>query len=224
MGITHQTMYRALNNEKIGNVLRYFAQHIAYLPSMKAIKLLFFLDLRAIQEKGVPVTWLEYKAWKFGPVPSSIWAEMRHGVVTVDSTFRDCSLEKFLEIQRFENEESGNIEINLEAKGTFDDSEFSAYEVGLLGRIVGEFGNLSGYQLSQLSHEENGPWAKVVELHKLEKRFLLGDLTPEVSIDLAAEISDDHKFEAYLAAKEALERKAHIHHFASQHGNADTAL
>ncbi len=223
MGITHQIMYRSINNEKIGNVLRYFAQHIAYLPSMKALKLLYFLDLQAVREKGVPVTWLEYKAWKFGPVASSVWTELRHGVATVDPAFGDCSLDRFLTIQRFENEESGNIEINLEAKGDFDDSEFSAYEMGLLARIVEDYGSLSGYQLSQLGHADNGPWAKVVGLHKLETRFLLGDLTPDVLIDLAAEVSEGPKFDAYLAAKEALERKAHIHYFANQYGHTDTA-
>jgi uncharacterized phage-associated protein len=224
IGITQQTMYRAINNEKIGNALRYFAQHIPYLPSMKAIKLLFFLDLYAILEKGVPITWLEYKAWKFGPVPSSIWAELRHGVITVDHAIGDCSLDDYLDIQRFENEVSGNIEINLKAKGEFDDGEFSAFEMELLSRVVAQFGHLTGYQLSQLSHQKDGPWDKAVHLHQLERRFTLGDHTPDVSIDLAAEIASDDKFEAYLAAKEAMETKIHIRHFAQQHGKTDPAL
>jgi uncharacterized phage-associated protein len=213
-------MFRALNNEKIGNVLRYFAQHIPYLPSMKAIKLMFFLDQQAILEKGVPVTWLEYKAWRFGPVPSSIWVEMRHGVV-VEHPLGNCSLGSYVDIQRFENEESGNIEVNIRPKGEFDDNEFSPYEVKLLERIVADFGSLSGYQLSQLSHQENGPWAKTVQIHQLTRRFELGDSTPDVTIDLAAEIEGDTKFEAYLAAKEALETKAHIRYFASKYGKSD---
>jgi uncharacterized phage-associated protein len=220
--INLELMFRAVNNEKIGNVLRFFAERLDYLPSMKAIKLLFFLDQAAIQEKGVPITWLEYKAWRFGPVPPSIWLEFRHGVVSTDSTFGSLSLEPYVHILRFENEESGNTEVNLTPNGAFDDSEFSASEIKLMERIVEHYGSMTGYQLSQLSHQEDSPWAKVVKLHQLDRRFAMGDSTPDVLIDLAAEIAGDSRFEAYLAAKEALETQTHIRHFAHKYGPANS--
>lgn len=215
-------MFRALNNDKIGNILRYFAGRIPRLPSMKAIKLLFFLDQTAMAEKGVPVTWLEYKAWKFGPVPHSVWYELRHGVPTMDAHFGVCSLEDYLDVSRYENEESGNIEITLEPKGAFIDDEFSNYELALLDRIVREYGNLTGYQLSQLSHAPEGPWVKTVMAHRLLRRFEMGDSTPDVTIDLVDELIDDERLAAYVAAKEAMETKIHFRLFANQHGQ-DTA-
>jgi 1-deoxy-D-xylulose 5-phosphate reductoisomerase len=43
----------------------------------KAIKLLYIADEKAIKETGVPITWLNYKAWKFGPVPEDIYNKVK---------------------------------------------------------------------------------------------------------------------------------------------------
>jgi hypothetical protein len=43
-----------------------------------------------------------------------------------------------------------------------------------------------------------------------------------VLIDLVAEITGDSRFDAYLAAKEALETQTHIRHFAHKYGHSDS--
>ena len=69
-------MYRELLNHKIGNILLYFANEINPLYLTKAIKLLYILDETSVKEIGAPVTWLDYKVWKLGPVPESIYEDI----------------------------------------------------------------------------------------------------------------------------------------------------
>lgn len=72
-------MFREIQNEKIGNMLIYLAQKIETpLYKTKALKLLYIIDEIAIKEAGVPVTWLEYKAWQFGLVAEDIFNDVEH--------------------------------------------------------------------------------------------------------------------------------------------------
>lgn len=61
-----------LAQEKAFNALVYFAERIKLLYLTKAIKLLYLADEKAIKETGVPITWLNYKAWKYGTIPDGI--------------------------------------------------------------------------------------------------------------------------------------------------------
>ena len=57
-----------LNKEKIGNLLIYIASNIKPLYHTQLLKLIYLIDEEAVKEDGVPITWLDYKVWKFGPV------------------------------------------------------------------------------------------------------------------------------------------------------------
>jgi uncharacterized phage-associated protein len=71
-------MFRRINNDKIGNVLNYFASQIDYLSMTKTLKLLYILDETSIKETGTPVTWLDYKVWENGPVAIDVYNEIKH--------------------------------------------------------------------------------------------------------------------------------------------------
>ena len=43
----------------------------------KALKLLYLIDETAVRQSGSPITWLEYKVWKNGPVASEIYFEFK---------------------------------------------------------------------------------------------------------------------------------------------------
>jgi Protein of unknown function (DUF4065) len=72
-------MFRALLNDKIGTIVRHFAVHIPHLSLTKLLKLLYITDETAMRETGSPITWLEYRVWKHGPVPAEIFQEIKHG-------------------------------------------------------------------------------------------------------------------------------------------------
>ena len=62
-----------VNKEKIGNLLIYLAVHLNPLFHTKLIKLLYLIDENAVRDCGVPVTWLDYKVWQYGPVAPVIY-------------------------------------------------------------------------------------------------------------------------------------------------------
>lgn len=200
-------MYRKFNNEKIGNVLVFFAEKISYLPMTKAIKLLFLLDHKSISETGVPITWLEYRAWKMGPVPHKLYKELRFGDLESDF-LGEYSISEFIDIQRYE--EPGEKQVNLEAKVPFNDSSFCEYEIDLLEEIVTKYGHLSGNDLIRITHRKNGPWANAVEHHKLDLQFRNGISTSTFTVDMLRELSDD-KIMAYVSAKEAMKIRTAIY-------------
>lgn len=214
-------MSRVLNNAKIGNILRFFALSVPHLPLMKALKLLYLVDELSFKSRGVSLTGLEYKAWKDGPVPKPVWLELRHGHPTIDPTLNEtATFDDFLHIRRFENPNT-MVEINIEARGAFDSNEFSRSEIKLMETVIAQYGLMDGYQLSQITHMEGGPWAKAVEANDLEKRFKRGDNTPDVTVDLVSLIADDdEKMEAYLASVEALQLKQHLMSYANNQGRA----
>jgi uncharacterized phage-associated protein len=193
-------MFRSLNNEKIGNVLVFFASKLPFLPMTKAIKLLFLLDEKSVKETGVPVTWLDYSAWKMGPVPSALYHELKHGRPERDDG-EDYSIADYVDIQRYE--ESGNTQINIKAKGEFNDQLFCDYEIDLMEEIIIEFGSKTGSELIAITHAENGLWKKVVEANSLDRLFVSGaGKATNHTVDLWSHL-DSQTFAAYVAALES---------------------
>ncbi len=68
MLVTHE-------REKLINAILYFAHNTRYLGKIKLFKLLFLLDYEHFRQTGCSVTGLEYRAWKFGPVPVQVMQE-----------------------------------------------------------------------------------------------------------------------------------------------------
>ena len=46
----------------------YLSERISPIYHTQLIKLLYLIDEEAVKDDGVPVTWLDYKAWQYGPV------------------------------------------------------------------------------------------------------------------------------------------------------------
>lgn len=207
-------MFRALNNAKIGNILRYFASEINNLPMMKALKLLYLLDETSFKARGLSVTGLEYKAWEAGPVAKPVWEELRHGKPTHDQVIGEFfTFDEYITIVRH-NKPQGVIEIQIKAKGDFDDNEFSRAEVKLLKGIADKYGHLTGSMLSEITHRTDSPWTKTVTSHNLTERFEHGDRTPDVTIDLVMLIQHDaEKMEAYLASRASMEFRQDMIYF-----------
>ena len=57
-----------VNKDKIGNLIVLLAGRLKPLYHTKLIKLLYLIDEEAVKDGGIPITWLDYKAWQYGPV------------------------------------------------------------------------------------------------------------------------------------------------------------
>jgi uncharacterized phage-associated protein len=115
------------NLDKIGQLIIYLVDKIeekyrqkVYLT--KLLKLFYIIDETAIKETGAPVTGLDYRVWKMGPVAYEVYKDLMHDHSEKVSFFAKAKKEG--------QDESALIQ----SVSTFDDSEFSDYEINLMTR------------------------------------------------------------------------------------------
>lgn len=177
------------NIDRIGNIILYLAVSIKYLYLTKLIKLLYLIDETSIKESGVPITWLDYKVWEKGPVPKSIYIDLKHD---------DAKL--FSDLIESVDDGSGQ---RILAKKEANISDFSEYEFNILKKIIKDFGGMSGEQLVDYLHKSGSLWDKIVNEKNLKTHFEISP-TSNHSIDFEKLLDNPYKKMAYLAAKEAM--------------------
>jgi uncharacterized phage-associated protein len=163
-------MFRRINNDKIGNVLNYFASQIDYLSMTKTLKLLYILDETSIKETGTPVTWLDYKVWENGPVAIDVYNEIKHQEVFCYQG-KELSLLQYIQLEKKINTDRNSEEVFLKPNGDFDKNIFNRYELNLLDTIVFKYGNWNATELINFLHEEGSLWHKMVSEHNLINHF-----------------------------------------------------
>jgi uncharacterized phage-associated protein len=163
-------MFRRINNDKISNVLNYFASQIDYLSMTKTLKLLYILDETSIKETGTPVTWLDYKVWENGPVAIDVYNEIKHQEVFCYQG-KELSLLHSIQLEKKLNADRNSEEVFLKPNGDFDKSIFNRYELNLLETIVFKYGNWNATELINFLHEEGSLWHKMVSEHNLINHF-----------------------------------------------------
>lgn len=185
-----------VNHRKIGNILVLLSSEIRPLYHTKLLKLLFLIDKTAMEETGVPVTWLDYQAWKLGPVSPEMY----------NIRFTNSGFEKY-------------VQTSFDKNGTlispvlhFDNDEFSDYENDLLNRIIKKYRNTSGPQLVQLTHEKSGLWYKVITRNRLNDIFETDEIgISPFMLDLTELISGKPDLiENYYQTRESLELQADL--------------
>ena len=122
----------------------------ATLSPMKLQKLIYFAHGWSLAITGVPLIEEHPEAWDYGPVIPTVYHEFKkfgRNPITQRATKLDF-------------DGSGSIEDFLSAKifepRITDDSDADA----LLNRVWEVYGGLSGIQLSNMTHVENGAWHK----------------------------------------------------------------
>jgi uncharacterized phage-associated protein len=163
-------MFRRINNDKIGNILNYFASQIDYLSMTKTLKLIYILDETSIKETGTPVTWLDYKVWENGPVAIDVYNEIKHQEVFCYQG-KELSLLHSIQLEKKFNTDRNSEEVFLKPNGNFDESIFNRYELKLLETIVFKYGNWNAAELINFLHEEGSLWHKMVSEHNLINHF-----------------------------------------------------
>ena len=113
----------SVNKEKIGNLMVYILKHQGIVFHTQLIKLLYLIDETAIKDDGIPVTWLDYKAWQFGPVaPETYYIKYKESV-----------FDSFISLYK---NDIGENKLLLFPKVDFDDSEFSDYEIDIIDSVL----------------------------------------------------------------------------------------
>lgn len=184
-------MFRRILNNKIGNILAYMATQTEPLYMTKALKLLYIIDETAVRQSGSPITWLDYKVWKNGPVAPEIYNELRHNQFVIhDKT--PINLSEFIAVQRFPNGQSQyQIDVKITAKKTADFSQFSDFEHDIVTSVIAQFASFTSIQLIELLHQQGSRWDKIVSQFNLEEHFKLRGNTSDYSIDFVDLIEED---------------------------------
>lgn len=181
MGISTANM-SIFNGEKIGNLFIYLADNVDNLFLTKLLKLTYIIDETAVKEVGSPVTWLNYKVWKNGPVPQKVYYNLRLENGT-----------DFSEYVKVEHHQ-GTGGKKIVSVSEFDDSEFSDYEIELMDRVIAEYGGFNSTQLIDMLHNTDSLWHKVVVEKELQAMFDAEDElnTSPYDINLKEAISEPY--------------------------------
>ncbi|WP_241963798.1 type II TA system antitoxin MqsA family protein [Gordonibacter sp. 28C] len=142
-GVAPETGMRALDADRLREVVVYFAAHVGNLFVTKLNKVLFYLDFSAYRDEGVGFTGLRYARADYGPVPDQYDLVMAALVDGKALTYR----------------EQGDGRVVVAHRGA-DLSAFSPQEASRLDAVAAFANGFSSCaELSACAHEEEA-WRK----------------------------------------------------------------
>lgn len=143
-----------VNKEKNGVLLAYLAERIPNVTLRKLLKLVYLTDEKFTIERGFPLTWFNYFAWKKGPVAPEVY-DVKNG------SFAD-----FVQCHRNSNDK---YKISPVGGALTEDrlNLYSRYEMNMIDEIISKYGSMSADELTDITHLENTLWSKVVNENKL---------------------------------------------------------
>ncbi len=136
--------------EKMISAIVYFANHTRHLGKIKLFKLLYLLDFEHFRQTGRSVTGLDYRAWKFGPVPVALEQEWEEPEPDMAEAIR-IEPEKVIDFVRE----------TVAAQAAFDDSHFSTRELRIMASLAEQYCEELSHRMIDVTHAENGAWAHV---------------------------------------------------------------
>ena len=172
---------------KIWSLLAYVASNIPNINLRKLIKLIFLIDEKSVRERGLSITWLDYYAWKKGPVAPCVY----------DVKNKNNLFSRYVSAHK--NEEGTNI---ITSNVTREECtlQFSNRELRLIDSVIREFGGMNADDLSNLTHRCGGLWDTVVKENNID---FSKEGKSDYSIDLKTLIhGDEEKLAVYEDASE----------------------
>lgn len=177
-----------VNKDKIGNLMILLATKIKPLYHTKLIKLLYLIDEAKVQDNGVPMTWLDYKVWQFGPVAPEVYF-LKDG----NSVFN-----AYINTQK---NVSGTL---IVPKCEFYDGDFSDRDLEIVDEVISKYGSISSESLVNITHEPNSLWSKTKEANGLDFSSSIANIS-NISIDFTELIKNDEiKLDSYQGAKDTI--------------------
>ena len=186
-----------LAQDKAFNAFVYFAEKLRPLYLTKAIKLLYLADEIAIKDSGVPVTWLNYKAWKLGPVPEDIFNQVKYAHNLRKAGVEQSPIDQINVVSTPVPLPEGIV---LEPAMAFNDSQFSDYEIDILDAVIKNYGSYNAEQLVEILHKEGSLWHNVVSKNNLQQQFELKNNRSDYIIELTDLLDNEFKKSAFEVA------------------------
>ncbi len=162
------------SRQKLLNALLFFASKVKFPHKIKLFKLLFYFDFKHIEETGRSVTNTDYVAWKFGPVPKTLYEELKNERVPED-------FKQALAIERTRDED-GTETVKFIAKQKPDMSVFTPRQKKILENLSETFKDATAKMMIDATHEPNSPWQKTLKTKGegaiIERELALSNKSP----------------------------------------------
>lgn len=177
-----------MNFVKVGYLLAYISNIIPELNLRKLLKLLYFIDESSVKERGIPVTWLDYYVWQYGPVAKDVYFIKNDGGV----------FSQYISVHR---NTAGKCIISPKKSKEESLLRFNLFEQNIIDRVLRISGCKTAEELSEETHQNNTLWKKAVEIHNID--FEISNGKTDFLLNLEDLIIDDKdKLEDYREAKE----------------------
>ena len=153
---TCKLMYSKETIEKLGNSMIYMSMKVPELSKTKLLKLIYLLEETSVKKNNLPFFGIPFEVWQAGPVAKDIFIDL-------DST--PSLFAKFITLSK------NNDSTYISAKSTFNDDEFSDYDLEVMNYVIEKYGNKTAKQLVQLLHKEDSAWYKEAKENGLIDAF-----------------------------------------------------
>jgi len=142
-----------VERQKLIEAIVFFTQHTNRCGSIKLFKLLFFFDMLNFRETGRSVTGLQYTALPMGPVPISLFEELRMP--------KPDLAEKVAIVHPAQNDtEAESKRTKITPKSKWVDHYLTVREKRIAQELADIFLEATADEMSQISHAKGGPWEK----------------------------------------------------------------
>ena len=176
------------NKELVGNLIILLAKKCAPLYHTKLIKLLYLIDEEAIRERGIPITWLDYKVWQYGPVDPAV--------------FYIRNFSEYISSETTTSIDGNAATTIISPKKEFDDDEFSEYDLEIIEKTLVKYQNKTANELVNITHKVGSPWDLTKKENDLD--FSIANIS-DVSIDMSRIVKNDPvKYAIYKEAYEGM--------------------
>jgi uncharacterized phage-associated protein len=173
------------HQQKLIEAISYFAANTKHCGFTKLFKLLYWLDYHHFRETGETVTGLSYQAFPYGPVPDSLYKELKDGRGDVADHFEierhkriefprgegryllrtlDDDDEKFARAMK-DQERSRNALLPgcLKPRRPYVHRYLTRREQRIAAHMAEIFRDATAEQISDVSHAKGGPWQQALK-------------------------------------------------------------
>lgn len=157
--------------------------------------MVYLIDEKSVSLRAIPVTWLDYYAWKKGPVAPEVYA------------VKDGQLADYVTCTK-EADERWYVSANQSNLYVIDQKMkvFSEYEMDIINSVIAACKDKSADELTDETHRENSLWSRVVadnnisfdETGRSQYRVNLNELNDEDGREIYAEALDAIMMQASL--------------------------
>ena len=183
------------NEKKVGALLEYICNQMPYIHLRKLLKVIYLMDEKSVKMRAIPLTWLDYYAWKKGPVAPSIYA-VKEGEF---SAYVTCA-----------KGEDDKWHVSANKKNLYaidkDLKAFSAYEMDIINSVIAYCKDKSADNLTDETHSDDSLWSQTVSQHNIsfdetgrsEYPICLNDLNDAEGKEIYADALDSIMMQASL--------------------------